>query len=224
MDKLFIVGAGSVGGHIASNWEGYSKGQKLWGFLDDDSSKHGKEFCGYPVLGGLDFLKNYPGSKLIIGIAFSQIKSKIITRLNNIGNFIFPAIISKNAWISNGVNIAEGTIIYPGTAVNYGCEIGSFVVINMNCALGHDVIIGDYTSLAPGVNLGGHTNIGIGVEMGIGTSTKQTIRIEDFAIVGGQAMVIEDIPAYSKSAGVPAKLLLRHEIKKIYPNLKYNTF
>lgn len=207
MIELYIIGAGSVGGHIASNWEEFDSPFQLKGFLDDNPNKHGQSFCGYPVFGSIDLLRNMPHCAIVIGIAFPKIKIKILNRLKDIGDFYFPSLVSPNSWISKGVQIGEGSIIYPGTCINYGTRISDFVVINMNCAIGHDVLIEDFSSLAPGVNLGGHTHIGSAVELGIGSATKQFITIQDESVIGGQAMVIHDIPRKSLVAGVPAKSL-----------------
>lgn len=205
MTDLYIIGAGSVGGHIASNWEEYHMPFNLKGFLDDNPSKQGINFCGYPVLGSVDFLKNHTECAIVIGIAFPLIKLKIKRRLLEIGDFHFPSLVSPKSWISKDVSIGDGSIIYPGTCINYGSNIGDFVVINMNCSLGHNVHLGNFSSLAPGVNLAGHTFIGDSVEMGIGSSTRQSVKIFDNSVVGGQSMVINDIPRNSIIAGVPAK-------------------
>lgn len=216
MNDLYIIGAGSVGGHIASNWDSYNIPYNLIGFLDDDIKKHNKEFCGIPVVGGLEVLKENPKSSLIIGIAFPSIKLKLLDRIQRLGVFSFPSLISPHAWVSNRVTLGQGSILYPGVRVNYGSNIGDFVVANMNCAFGHDVKIGNYSSFAPGVNLGGFTEIGDGVEMGIGSSTKQFIKIGHYAEVGGQTMVITDVEDNSKVVGVPNKSI-GHLISKRIP-------
>jgi sugar O-acyltransferase (sialic acid O-acetyltransferase NeuD family) len=205
MVDLYIIGAGSVGGYIASNFQSFGSSFQLKGFLDDNPGKQGKEFCGLPVVGGVDMLKELPDVAIVVGIAFPKIKIEIIKRLEGLGHFCFPTLISPNSWVSDGVRLGLGNIIYPGVSINYGTLIGDFVVINMNCAIGHDVSIGNYVSIAPGVNLGGSTIIGNGVELGIGSATKQSIKIHDNSIVGGQSMVIVDVPENSIVAGIPAK-------------------
>lgn len=75
----------------------------------------------------------------------------------------------------------------------------------MNCAVGHDCTIGKFSALAPGVNLGGFTKIGEGVDMGIGSATKQNIVVGNEAVIGGQAMLVKNVPPAAKVAGVPAK-------------------
>ena len=52
--KLYIIGAGSVGGHVAINFDMFGLDFELEGFFDDDKSKIGKSIFGYPVLGPTD--------------------------------------------------------------------------------------------------------------------------------------------------------------------------
>lgn len=206
---LIIIGAGSVGGHIAYNLNSYNlKGYNLLGFLDDDFKKVNKPFCDYPVLGTLDHITLLAKDvAVIIGIAFPSVKQNIITRLSKLGKFEYPYLIAETAWISNAVTIQEGVIIYPGCSINYGTSIDSFVILNMNCAIGHDCSIGAYSSLAPGINLAGYTTLGIGVDMGIGSSTKQGVCIGNNSIVGGQSMLINNVPENIVVAGVPSAVI-----------------
>lgn len=203
--KLYIVGAGSVGGHIAYNLEEYTSDYKLEGFFDDDEGKIGTQIYGYPVLGPISDLLKLSEPHLVVGIAFPKTKKKIVEKLSENSDISFPSLVHSKAWVSRGVKIGIGSVIYPGTSVNYGSKIGDHIVINMNCALGHHTEIYNYTSLAPGVNTGGHTMIGTCVEMGIGSSTIQDISIGDRSIVGGQAMVVRNVSADERVIGIPAK-------------------
>ena len=202
---LIIVGAGSVGGHVALNLAEYNDSLNLIGFVDDDKKRVGKKAFGYEVLGPVDYLLDCKNVAVVVGIAFPKAKGRVLDRLSANRTLTYPTLVSPRAWISAGVEIGNGCIIYPGTAINYGTVVHDFVVLNMNCSIGHDCKIGYCTSLAPGVNLAGHTKIGRSVEMGIGASTRQSVAIHDNAIVGGQAMVVSDLEENAKVVGVPAR-------------------
>lgn len=212
---LFIVGAGSVGGHITNNLSTYNLQYRHIYFLDDAPAKLNSVFAGYEVIGNVNYLLavNSPVD-VIIGIAFPKIKKLIFDRLKQNQNLHFPTIVSNNAWLSNQMSIAEGSIVYPNCSVNYGVNIDKFVVMNMNCAIGHDCTIGPFTSLAPGVSLGGHTHIGNMVEVGIGSASKQGVHIGNNAVIGGQSMIINNIDAYLKVVGVPARPIYSNQIFK----------
>ena len=205
---LFIIGAGSVGMHIAANFNDYSEGKyKLEGFLDDDKNKQGSEYFSAPVLGEVTKALDLQNAAIIIGIAFPGIKRHIVEVIKKNSDLFFPSLIHPKSWISADVSIGAGVIIYPGTTVNYGADIGDYTVLNMNCAIGHHTEIGAFSSFAPGVNTGGHTKIGNNVEMGIGASTLQNIKVGDNAIVGGQTMITKNVISGKKVAGVPAREL-----------------
>lgn len=204
--NCIIIGAGSVGGFVVHNFEPLSDEYELIGFLDDDEQKLNKLIFGKKVLGKISEINKYLDCHFILGIAFPKIKDNIIRNILHL-NPTFLTYISPEAWISNSVSIGEGVIIYPGATINYETVVGNFVTINMNCTVGHNCILSDFTTLAPSVSLAGHTNCEKGVDMGIGSSTRQNARIGEFAIVGGQAMVINDIEKNSVVGGIPAKTL-----------------
>lgn len=209
--KLFIIGAGSVGVHIAANFDSYGSDKyELSGFLDDDASLKGKTCFGCPVIGDSNMALHFKNAAIVLGVAFPMVKKRIFEKVGSNNSLYFPSLVHEKAWVSEGVKIGMGTIIYPGNCINYGSEIGNFSVLNMNCALGHHTIVGDFSSLAPGVCTGGHTSIGDFVEMGIGSATIQNMKIGTHAIVGGQAFVNKNVEKGSTVIGVPAK-----EIKRI---------
>lgn len=205
--KLYIVGAGSVGGHVALNIGEYSGDYEIQGFFDDDPEKVGTEQFGFEVLGPIDQALELSWEALVIGIAFPRIKRQIVEKLSANSSLIYPSLVHDRAWISSGVKIGQGCIVYPGTAINYGSDLKDFVVINMNCSLGHHTEVGRYSSFAPGVNTGGHSTIEEAVDVGIGVSTLQDVRIGDDSTVGGQSMIIQDVEPESTVAGVPGKII-----------------
>lgn len=205
---LIIIGAGSVGGHVATNLQDYSSEYNLLGFLDDDVSKVGTDFVGFPVLGNIDSITSYSSSiSIVIGIAFPAEKYSIIEKLRSSGYHNYPTLISNKTWLSKNTKIGDGCIIYPGTTINYNCVIDDFVVINMNCGIGHDCRISDYSSLAPGVMVGGNTTIEQLSEMGIGSQTIQELRIGHKTTVGAGAVVIKNIPDYAVVVGNPGRII-----------------
>lgn len=205
--KLYIVGAGSVGGHIALNMDDYSDQFDLCGFLDDDPDKIGTKQFGLKVVGKVRQALEFTNVAIVVGIAFPKVKRLLLQKLFSNPSLSYPTLIHRRAWISEGVTVGEGCIIYPGTTINFGSEIKDFAVINANCSLGHHTCVGKYSSFAPGVCTGGHTIIEEAVDMGIGVSTLQNIKIGKDSTVGGQSMVIRSVDVGSSVAGVPAKTI-----------------
>lgn len=204
---LYIIGAGDVGGFVAYHVEQMGSFQ-LKGFLDDDISKHGKLYYGYPVVGNIDVVLN--SKELIavsIAIANPIVKQKIVSRLKLNKQLQFPSFIHPNVWLGQNVQIQEGCIIYPGVCINYESIIQAFSTINMNVAIGHNCLLGACTTISPGVNLGGFTNLGDYSFIGIGASTVQGTTIGKRTTIGGMTMVLKDVPEGATIVGNPGKIL-----------------
>lgn len=207
MKDIIIVGAGSVGGHMAANPELYGIDGQIEAFVDDDKEKLGTLVFDTPVVGDISSLLTMGKKRVIIGIAFPKIKSSILFTLIQAQSLEFPTLIANNAWVSKHCKIGRGSIIYPGTTINYGAVLGDFCVLNMNCAVGHHVKIGDFTSLAPGVNIGGNSSVGELCDIGIGASILQHIHIGNNCVVGGQSLINKVVADNSKVVGVPQRII-----------------
>lgn len=204
--KLIIIGAGSVGKYIAYNHDDFQQDFKIVGFLDDDSKKHNTTIAGFPVLGDVSKIEEFSGQDyaLVWGIAFPNIKMNLFNQYKHL-HFDYPNFVAKSAWLSNGVALGKGCIIYPGCSINYETVIQDFVVMNMNCAIGHNCSIDSFTSLSPGVNLGGNTKVGRETELGIGCASLQGTSIGNNVKVGGQAMVTKTLSDNQVVKGIPAR-------------------
>lgn len=205
--QLYIIGAGSVGCHVAWNAADYGIEDRLVGFLDDDPEKHGQTIAGLPVLGAVDRILEEARAEIVLGIAFPEMKERLFEQIRGHAGLSFPALVSSRAWICDGIELGQGALVYPGAQINYGCQIGAFAVINMNCSIGHDCKIASFSSLAPGVSLGGHTVLGERVEMGINSCTIQGIQVGDGSVVGAGAALVRDVPPGCVAVGVPGRVL-----------------
>jgi len=179
--NAYIVGAGYVGMHLAYNFTKYTNNYNLAGFFDDD--KNGVVCCGLHVIGSIESAIHLEDSAIIIGITNPGEKKEIVDILQQNETLKFPELIHEKSWVSPVVSIGAGTIVYPGTCINFGCVIRNFCVIDMNCSIGHHSRIGNYTCLEQGVSIGNNTQIGESVQIGIGTSTIHNATISDGAVI-----------------------------------------
>ncbi len=207
-EKLIIIGAGNIGGFISYNVDSFGDYEVL-GFLDDNVEKIGKQLYGNTVLGRIDSIDEYLADAplaVVIAIASPRIKNKIINFLKP-KNIRFPNFISPDVWISKEVRVGEGVILYPGVCINYESVVGDFVVMNMNCSIGHNCTVDYGCTLAPGVNFAGFTHARPFADVGIGATTRQDIVIGEFSRIGGQAMLVKNVPAYAVVFGNPGRVI-----------------
>src|SRR5690554_5271721 len=151
MKQIYIIGAGSVGGHIASNPSLYGLENTEILFMDHDPNKIGTTFFGRKIIGPEeDLLKIKEPINVFIGTAFQNIKKRVYDKLASQKHISFPSLIAKNAWISKGVTIGKGVIVYPNVRVN----------------LGGNTIIGEFTEMGIGSSTKQFIHIGNNVQVG----------------------------------------------------------
>ncbi|MDU1891694.1 MAG: NeuD/PglB/VioB family sugar acetyltransferase [Dysgonomonas sp.] len=207
MKNLIVFGAGDLGKFIVYNIDMFGEAYNILGFMDNDINKIGGELCGLPIF-DINYLQTNKIDNLcmIIAINSPTAKETILKKLDSY-NIEFPNFISPHSWLSQGVKMGKGILIYPNSTIDFEAEIRDFVTINAGCTIGHNVTIGKFSSLAPGVNLAGFTQIDEKANLGIGSCSIQRIKIGSSCIVGGQAMLIEDVEPERTVAGVPAQII-----------------
>ena len=213
MNKIAIFGGGGFGREVKmliDQINNYEKKYEFIGYFDDGVSK-GTILEGYNFLGGINELNTYSDKLLlVVSIANTQIKRKIIESINN-SNISYPILIHPSCIIGNdNIKIGEGTIICALTIITINVEIGNHVILNLSCTVGHDTVIGSYSSFMPSVNVSGEVSIGENVYCGTGVKIINQITIGEGTIVGAGALVHKDLPPHCTAVGFPAKPIKFH--------------
>jgi len=210
-DGLFIYGAS---GHAKVIIDAVIKEGKhrILGIIDDDPKLWKGEFCGYPVIGGENVLKDktYRDSRLILAIGDNAARQKLWQTINALG-YELACAVHPSAQIGRNVFIGVGSVIMANTAINSGTKIGENVIINTGATVDHDCVIGEFTHISPGAHLGGNVVVGALTHIGIGASIVQGVKIGKGVIIGAGAAVICDISDNVTAVGVPAKVIKHHE-------------
>jgi len=211
VNSVVIVGAGGFGREVLEMFKDHNRVSKTWnilGFIDENKELHGKMVNGYPVLGGLDWLRKHNSNDLgcVCAIGACETRKRVVEKLEEVGinfcNAIHPSVI-----MSEFVELGQDVIICAGSILTVNIRIGNHVHIDTNCTVAHDAVIGDYCRLNPGVRINGENHLGEGVYVGTGGTFIQKVSVGNWATIGAGAVVIDDIPERVVAVGVPAKVV-----------------
>lgn len=180
------------------------------GILDKNPDLHGQTVLGVPILGSEeDILNDYHPShiQLVNGLGSAglpETRKAVFEKCKEAG-FQFLSVVHPAAYLAYDVTMGEGSQCMAGSVIQTSARIGSNAIVNTNVSIDHDCVIGDHVHLAPGVVCCGNVTIGKGTHVGCGAVIKQGVTIAENCLIAAGALVVKDIPAGSKVAGLPAR-------------------
>lgn len=208
MEDLVIIGTGGFAKEVLWLIEEINMQQGQWnilGFIDEYSTKI---VHGYNVIGDDQWLLNYKDKiNVVCAVGSPKIKKKIIEKLKNKSNIVFPNIIAYDIICDyKNVDIGVGCIISFNNVITTDIKIGNFVTINLSCTIGHDTVIEDYVTINPGSNISGSVYLGECANIGTGTKVIQGVSVGENTILGAGTVVIHNIPDNCTAVGVPERI------------------
>ncbi len=114
-------------------------------------------------------------------------------------------------FFQNRMSFVFGVDIHPAAKMGHGIMLDHATGL----VIGETAVVGNNVSILQSVTLGGtgkeegdrHPKVGNGVLISAGAKILGNIRIGDGAKVGAGSVVLEDVPAHTTVAGVPAKIV-----------------
>ena len=137
-----------------------------------------------------------------------------------------PARIEPGAIIREQVEIGRNAVIMMGAILNIGAVVGEGTMIDMGAVLGGRATVGKNCHIGAGTVLAGVVEpasatpviVEDNVLIGANAVVIEGCRIGENSVVAAGSIVIEDVPANSVVAGVPAKV-----IKQMNPDTAQKT-
>jgi UDP-perosamine 4-acetyltransferase len=165
------------------------------------------EDLGVPLLGTdaelAQLISDHDVDAVCVAIGDNMARGRIIEWLTTDGHRLATAR-SKYAVVSPTATVGEGSHLLPGSVINAATTIGRATIVNTNASIDHDCRVGDFVHVAPGVAIGGAVKIGRRAFVGIGARVLPGLTIGEDSVVGGGAVVVDDVPAGATVVGVPA--------------------
>ena len=198
MKKIIIIGASGHGKVIANIVE--SNGDKVIGFLDDDTSK--REVLHYPVLGTVSQAEEYSDCEFVVAIGDNHTRKRIVEQHPTLKYHI---AIHPQAIIDPTVKIGDGTVVMANAVINADSRIGRHCIINTGAVIEHDNRIEDYVHISPHATLCGTVEVGELTHIGAGAVVKNNVLITEDVIMGAGSVVVKDLIEQGIYIGVPVK-------------------
>lgn len=205
MRDLVVLGTGGLGRE--THEAAIAAGRKVVGFLDDNPASVGKRFHDLPVLGNAEWLRDHPNVEVSIAIGAPASRARVRARLDALGHRKFATIIDPRAAVGQRVTIGEGSIVLQSASLTTDIRVGRHVVINPGALIAHDDVLEDFVLVAPGAAVSGNVRVEMGADIGTNSAILQGLRIGAWSIIGGGAVVREDVPANTTVVGVPARVV-----------------
>lgn len=193
---------------------------EICGLVDANAELKGTSVMGVPVLGpDAELIKLYAQGVRHAFMALASLSSTrnnkcIFDRVRGLG-FKMINVIHPSAVIATEMQMGCGNRIFAGSIINPGTVLGSNVVINTGVIVDHDCRIADHAQIAPGAQLAGNVEVGEGSIIGIGASVIQGVHVGRYAMIGGGAVVLDDVPDDTTVVGVPARPIKGNSASKL---------
>ncbi len=212
VQQLYILGAGGQSLDFADLVDSLNRIEPLYdllGFLDDDTTLHGREVMGVPVLGPVDLAAEHPQVLLACGILSPPnlgLRPRLAARAGGDPSR-WVNLVHPTAWVSPRARLQGGAVIMAGASVCAGAELGFGVTLLPGAVVSHHSVIGAHSVLASRAVVSGRCQVGRCCYLGAGSLVREDLAIGDGALLGMGAVVVKDVPEGQRWAGVPARPL-----------------
>jgi len=208
--KLLLFPFGGNSREALDAIESINRAEKKWdvlGFIDDNPSLHGQEFCGIKILGGKEVLKEFPEVQVLAipGNPDTYLQRQTFIENLKLDKSCFATIIHPSAVVASEAQIGYNTLLMPNVVVSSGASIGNHCIILPNTTVSHDSVIGDYGCVGSNVSISGYVTIESNCYIGSGTRIRNNITIHEKSLIGLGSNVVSDIEREVVVAGNPAK-------------------
>ena len=203
---ILIVGAGDHGRVVLDILR--AMGEQPVGFVEprDGGAPLDRLVDGMRVLGHLEDAEDWRGaaSRFVCALGDNRSRAAAFQRCVELG--LEPsAAVHPTARLLGGARIEAGAVVCAGAVIGLAAWVGPDAIVNTAASVDHDNRIGPHATVAPGATLAGRVQVGEGAFVGIGASILEGRAIGEWALVAAGAVVIRDVAAHTRVAGVPAR-------------------
>ncbi len=206
--KLVILGASNP--EVVRLYERCREAEpslELLGFIDNDAEKHGKEFYGFPILGGHEVLAEprFRDVSLVNCITRDAKTRKGTSEQLEKYKLPFASLLHPSVDLRR-VHCGVGLYIQANVVVEAETVLDDHVAIFAGTTVGHETDIGYASFVAPGCTVCGCVTIGQEVFVGAGAVIQPRVVIGDGAVIHSGAVVTSDVEAHAVVGRPPVRV------------------
>jgi sugar O-acyltransferase (sialic acid O-acetyltransferase NeuD family) len=181
----------------------------VYGFLDDEKTRHGQEFGDVSVLGDTEddgFLKLI-GQKCeaFVAVSDARVRRKLVKLLNERRKVQPVNAIHDTATVSALANIGHGNLIAAHAIVGPFATVGQHCILQTGSIVDASAQLADYVQLGAGSIINAGAILDEGAFIGAGAVVVSGITVGKNARIGAGSVVIENVAAAATVFGNPAK-------------------
>ncbi len=174
--------------------------------FDDYSKEIDPFFSKYEIFRSMNDIKTQ--TEFILALGNPNNRYLVSTKLKLFG-LKLTSLISKSAIIGDentylGIGLNIMNFVFISNCVN----IGEGTLINSYVSIHHDVSVGVYSELSPRATLLGGSAVGNFTSIGAGAIILPNISVGSNCIIGAGSVVTMDIPDNSKVIGIPGRIII----------------
>ena len=191
MSKIILIGGG---GHCKSVIDVVeSEGRFEIAGIVDKPEFLGTKVLGYPIIGNDsdldDLAKKYHNALVTVGqVETASLRISLYNSAIKAG-YLFPSIISPNAYVSKHAKIGNGTVVMHNAVVNADTQIGENCIINSKALIEHDCLISSHCHISTNATINGGVKIYSGCFIGSNATTKNNISIDENTFVKAGSLI-----------------------------------
>jgi acetyltransferase EpsM len=120
-------------------------------------------------LSATNFERERDNISFIVAIGDNHLRKQVVEEIIKKFPFSpFANVISKQAYIAEGVKIGSGNVVSPGAMIQVGVTLGDHNIVNTNSSIDHHCEVRSFIHIAPNVALCGTVTLHEGVFIGAG--------------------------------------------------------
>ncbi|NKD55321.1 MULTISPECIES: acetyltransferase [unclassified Haematospirillum] len=205
MQRLIIVGAGSLGREVAVYASQCPDFQVPVLFLDDTGARPDIAGLSLPQPEPIEHWQPSQGDRVIVALGDPENRLSLAQRLHDLGALFAPPLVHPLAWPAPGIQPGPGCVIAPFVTIGTGASLGAHVLANTHAAIGHDARVGDGSTLGPHSVLNGWVETGRCVLIGSGAVVTARCQIGNHGRVAAGSVVYTHVGPGLTASGNPAR-------------------